>query len=123
MDAATFTQTKILCGISVQKKMDEMHPYHPLYKSEANYHKNRDEAEMDMLRRTMGLGFPLKLQMERKLAGKVGHLPCITTSSHASLDALQGIDTTISYDDIFGQAEFMEAIPDLPFNAVNNMKN
>ena len=30
---------QILCGMSVQKKMDEMHPYHPLYKSEANYHK------------------------------------------------------------------------------------
>ena len=35
------------------------------------YFRNRDEAEMDMLRRTFGIGFPLKLQMERKAVSQV----------------------------------------------------
>ena len=45
--------------------------------------RNRDEAEMDMLRRTMGLGFPLKLQMERKAVSKVSQHYSFSDSSFA----------------------------------------
>ena len=34
-------------------------------------YRNKEEAEMEMLRRSFGLAFPLKLQMERKAAKKV----------------------------------------------------
>ena len=40
-----------------------------------HFFRNKDDAEMDMLRRTMGIGFPLKLQMERRAASKV-NIPC-----------------------------------------------
>ena len=39
-------------------------------------YRNKEEAEMEMLRRSFGLAFPLKLQMERKAAKKV-KLMCI----------------------------------------------
>lgn len=104
---------------SVQGRMDTQHPHHPIINSELNYHKNKEEAEMDMLRRSFGLAFPLKLQMERKAATKVGHLPCITTTCRPSLDALLGSDATIGFDDTLGQPEDFESLPALPFNIID----
>eukprot|EP00088_Acartia_fossae_P050674 TRINITY_DN567_c0_g1_i4.p1 TRINITY_DN567_c0_g1~~TRINITY_DN567_c0_g1_i4.p1 ORF type:complete len:133 (+),score=40.12 TRINITY_DN567_c0_g1_i4:61-459(+) len=113
-----FGRPEILKGNSVHGKLDAQHPFHPLQKSEANYHMNKDHSEMDMLRRTFGVGFPLKLQMERKAASQVGHLPCITTASRASLDALVGTDATIGFDDVMGKPENFESMTALPFNMI-----
>jgi len=113
-----FGRPEILVANSVHGKLDALHPYHPLEKSEANFHKNRDEAEMDMLRRTFGIGFPLKLQMERKAVSQVGHLSCITTATKPSLDALLGTDATIGFDDILGKPENFENMTALPFNMI-----
>jgi len=105
---------------SVQERMDRQHPHHPLIRSETNYIKNKEEAEMEMLRRSFGLAFPLKLQMERKAAKKVGHLPCITTACRPSLDALMGSESSIGFDDVMGRPEDFESLPALPFNIIEN---
>jgi len=115
-----FAVPEVMCNSSVRGKLDAKYPHHPLIKSETLFHKNCEEAELDMLRRSMGMAFPLKLQMERKAALKVGHLPCITTSVRPSYDALRGHDQRIGFDDIFGQPENFESIPALPFNVIEN---
>nr|AQS22663.1 proteasome maturation protein [Pseudodiaptomus poplesia] len=103
---------------SVVNRMDQKHPHHPLYVSEKNYHKNKEEAELEMLRRTMGIAMPLKLQMEKKFTSVVGHLPCISTRSNASYEALLGIDSDIGFDDIMSKPENFENMTALPFNLV-----
>ena len=77
-----------------------------------------EAAELRMLRRTQGQAMALKLAMERKAASKVGHLPCLSLASRASLDALTGADGNIGFDDIFGQRENFENLTDSPFNVV-----
>ena len=52
-------------------------------------------------------------------ASKVGHLPCISVRSMASLDALTGADNNIGFDDQFGKMENFEMMTDSPFNVVN----
>jgi hypothetical protein len=113
-----FGRPEIMSANSVHGKLDAQHPYHPLEKSESNFHKNKDEAEMDMLRRTFGLGFPLKLQMERKAVSQVGHLSCISTATRPGLDALLGTDATICFDDVLGKPEDFENMTALPFNMI-----
>lgn len=75
-------------------------------------------GEMDMLRRTFGLGFPLKLQMEKKAVRQIGHLPCITTTHRIGLDALMGTDSTIDFDDVLGKPENFEGMTAMPFNMI-----
>ena len=89
-----------------------------------------------MLRRTMGMAMPLKLAMEKKViylqfdtrtsdhdrvqaVSRVGHLPCLSVASKASLEALTGADCNIGFDDVFGKMENFEAMTDSPFNVVN----
>ena len=89
-----------------------------------------------MLRRTMGMAMPLKLAMEKKVrllvviflpiievyfqaVSKVGHLPCLSVSSKASLEALTGEDFNIGFDDVFGKFENFESMTESPFNVVN----
>ena len=122
--------------------MDTKFPHHPLMPSEASYRANVEAAELNMLRKTMGAAMPLKLSMERKAAGRVGHLPCLSAGrSKASLEALTGqmsspffslsfpstcphnrlmpgADSCIGFDDMFGQPENFEMLPALPFNAI-----
>jgi hypothetical protein len=50
---------------------------------------------------------------------QVGHLPCITTCSRASLDALTGADLVLGFDDIYGKPEHFECLPAMPFNVVD----
>ena len=49
-------------------------------------------------------------------ASKVGHLPCFSVTSKASLDALTGADSDIGFDDVFGKMENFENMTDSPFN-------
>ena len=84
----------------------------------------------------MGMAMPMRLAMEKKVrykslllckiyndsfqaASKVGHLPCISVRSMASLDALTGADNNIGFDDQFGKMENFEMMTDSPFNVVN----
>lgn len=50
---------------------------------------------------------------------RVGHLPCLSVASKASLEALTGADCNIGFDDVFGKMENFEAMTDSPFNVVN----
>lgn len=50
-----------------------------------SYKDNWEQAELNILRKTMGLYMPLKLSMKKKAASRVGHLPCLSVASKASL--------------------------------------
>ena len=54
------------------------------------------------------------------MCSKSGHLPCISVSSKASLQAATGEDCVVGFDSIYGQAEDFESMPPLPFNAIQN---
>ena len=124
MDAAAdaeghFGKPEFFSRSGVNARMDTKFPHHPLMPSEASYKTNVEAAELNMLRKTMGAAMPLKLAMERKAAGRVGHLPCLSAGrSKASLEALTGADSCIGFDDMFGQPENFEMLPALPFNAI-----
>ena len=47
-------------------------------------------------------------------ASRVGHLPCLSVASKASLEALTGQDMVMGFDDMFGKMENYEFI-DTPF--------
>merc|ERR1712107_433452 len=85
----------------------------------AKYQKNVEQSEYHMLRKTLGMGMPLRLAMEKAAASKVGHLPCLSVASRASYEALTGQDFNIGFDDVFGKMENNEMITDSPFNVVN----
>jgi len=113
-----FAKPEFFARDGVQSKMDNKFPHHPLMKSEINYKENWEQAELNMLRKTMGLAMPLKLSMERKAASRVGHLPCLSVASNASLEALTGQDMMMGFDDLYGKVENFESMTDVPFNVV-----
>lgn len=51
-------------------------------------------------------------------ASRVGHLPCLSVASKASLEALTGQDMVMGFDDMFGKVENYESMPDTPFNVM-----
>lgn len=71
------------------------------------YHKNRLEMNMALLRNTQGLHAPLRLAMEMRAAKEVGRLPFLP-SSNVMLDVLTGRDLEIGPEDIFNTPEFRE---------------
>jgi len=113
-----FGKPEFFAKDGVKNRMDEKFPHHPLMRSEASYKENWEQAELNMLRKTMGLSMPLKLSMERKAASRVGHLPCLSVASKASLEALTGQDMLMGFDDMFGKVENYESMTDSPFNVM-----
>ena len=83
---------------------------HPIQTSEKNYHLNREMASMEQLRKMQGLHAPLKIQMEKKLVSRAGHLPCITNRTNLSADILNGVDDTLGFEDFLGQPENFEGM-------------
>ena len=80
-----------------------------------SYKENWEQAELNMLRKTMGMSMPLKLSVERKAASRVGHLPCFSV---ASLKALTGQDMVMGFDDMFCKVKNFENMTDSPFNVM-----
>merc|ERR1712110_192925 len=80
---------------------------HPIQTSEKNFHKNREMAQLQKLQ---GIHAPIRLQMEKKLVSKGGHLACITTRSNVSADILNGTDGSIGFEDFLGQPENYEGM-------------
>ncbi|XP_043267776.1 proteasome maturation protein [Venturia canescens] len=80
---------------------------HPLEASERNFHKNRLQREMVMLRNIQGLHAPMRLAMELKTADKVGRLPFLH-SSKVMRDVILGRDEEIGFEDILNTHEFRE---------------
>jgi len=64
---------KLSCGLAQVK--NDMELVHPIQTSEKNFHQNRELASMEQLRKVQGLHAPLRIQMEKKLVSKAGHLP------------------------------------------------
>lgn len=60
-----------------------------------------------MARNTQGIHAPLRLNIEKLAASKVGHLPCITRH-HFMEDVLSGRDEEIDFTDVLNQSEFSE---------------
>ena len=84
------------------------------------YKENWGQAELNMLRKTMGMSMQLKLSIERKAASRVGHLACLSVASmsKASLEALTGQDMVRGIDDMFVKVENFENMTDSPFNVM-----
>merc|ERR1712029_163979 len=83
---------------------------HPIQTSEQNFHKNREMAQMALLKKMQGIHAPIRLQMEKRLVSKAGHLACITTRSNVSADILNGNDGSIGFEDFLGQPENYEGM-------------
>ena len=80
-----FGKPELFSNSGVRNRMDEKFPHHPLMKSEARYairyvqllvtnssliyryKENWEQAELNMLRKTMGMAMPMKLSMEKKV--------------------------------------------------------
>ncbi|CAN8006524.1 unnamed protein product [Ixodes hexagonus] len=76
---------------------------HPLELSERNYKDNNLKMQLAMARSIQGLHGPIKLVAERKAASQVGRLPFLP-SSNVMLEALEGGDETITFEDIYNEA-------------------
>ncbi|CAH1268362.1 POMP [Branchiostoma lanceolatum] len=84
---------------------------HPLEASEALVRKNRDQVDFTMLRNVQGMHAPLRLQMERHIAGKVQRLPCLH-SSNVALDTLRGQDEHIDFNHVLNDPTAPEVMGD-----------
>ncbi|KAG0411903.1 hypothetical protein HPB47_010969 [Ixodes persulcatus] len=67
------------------------------------YKDNNLKIQLAMARSIQGLHGPIKLMAERKAASQVGRLPFLP-SSNVMLDALEGGDETITFEDIYNEA-------------------
>ncbi|XP_078682546.1 proteasome maturation protein-like [Branchiostoma floridae x Branchiostoma belcheri] len=84
---------------------------HPLEASETLVRKNQDQVDFTMLRNVQGMHAPLRLQMERHIAGKVQRLPCLH-SSNVALDTLRGLDEHIDFNDVLNDPTAPEVMGD-----------
>merc|ERR1719312_1633412 len=57
---------------------------------------------MAQLQKMQGIHAPIRIQMEKRLVAKSGHLPCITNRTNISADILNGTDGTIAFEDFLG---------------------
>ncbi|XP_013789607.1 proteasome maturation protein-like [Limulus polyphemus] len=82
---------------------------HPLEISEKLYKQSRFETNFKMLRSIQGLHAPLKLMAERNAALKIQRLPSLR-SSNVMLDALEGSDEVIGFEDILNDPDEPEVM-------------
>ncbi|CAD6208805.1 GSCOCG00003612001-RA-CDS [Cotesia congregata] len=80
---------------------------HPLETSERNFHQNRLQREMVLMRNIQGLHAPIRLAMELKAADQVGRHPFLP-SSNVMRDVLLARDEEIGFEDILNPVEFRE---------------
>jgi len=93
----------MIYGLGANSKRINLVSSHPLEASEKTYLNRQEQQEFAMLRKIQGLHAPMKLQMERKITMKSGHLPFLPRSN-ASYDALTGRDELITFEDFLGHA-------------------
>ncbi|KAJ8297458.1 hypothetical protein KUTeg_023989 [Tegillarca granosa] len=74
---------------------------HPLEHSEKHWNENKQKMDYVMLRNTIGVHAPLKLQMEKHVALKMQRLPGLP-SSNLMMDTLTGRDDMIEFEDFLG---------------------
>lgn len=88
-------------GLAVISKGKKLVATHPLEQSEKQFRINQQQLELTMARKVQGMHAPLRLQMERKIVSKNGHLPFLPRHN-ASLNVLTGRDEMIGFDDYLG---------------------
>jgi len=88
-------------GLASKSKSKKLYTSHPLEQSEKIFRKNQEQLEFAMARKVQGIHAPLRLQMERKIVSKAGHLPFLPRHN-ASLNVLTGRDEMIDFDDYLG---------------------
>ncbi|KAL3192295.1 hypothetical protein MRX96_059262 [Rhipicephalus microplus] len=79
---------------------------HPLEESEKHFEENARKMQLATARSIQGLHAPMKIMLERKAALQIGRLPFLPTSN-TMLEALDGRDETITFEDIYN--EFSES--------------
>jgi len=82
---------------------------HPLEFSEKNYLKNQEQNDFTMLAATQGIHAPFRLQVERKIAGKIQRMPGLQ-SSHLMSDILTGRLDDIDFEDMLGDPMDAEVV-------------
>jgi len=96
-------------GLAAKSKATKLAKTHPLEQSEKTFRLNQQQLEFAMARRVQGIHAPLRLQMERKIVSKTGHLPFLPRHN-ASLNVLTGRDEMIDFDDYLGHPMDPEAM-------------
>merc|ERR1711915_24335 len=111
-----------MAGLDLRGDLSQVrHPIeavHPIQTSEKNFHKNREMAQMARLQKMQGIHAPIRIQMEKRLVSKSGHLPCITTRTNLSADILNGTDGSIAFEDFLGQPENYEGCMSTPHDMI-----
>ena len=67
--------------VGLTRTRDTFDPKHPIEVSEKSYKQNMEKGFFEQARMTQGFAGPLRLQIERSAAAKVGHLPFISQRS------------------------------------------
>lgn len=71
---------------------------------EKSYSVREEAMNMAILKKTQGIGAPLKLMMERKAASEVGRLPFLP-SSNLMKEVLEGKDEDLGFESFLGNPE------------------
>jgi len=99
----------LIHGLEARAKHSKLLCTHPLQDAEKTFQERQDAADFAFLRQLQGVHAPLRLQMERKITLKAGHLP-ILSRSNASYNSLTGRDEKIEFEDYLGQTEDSETL-------------
>ncbi|XP_037506954.1 proteasome maturation protein [Rhipicephalus sanguineus] len=82
---------------------------HPLEESEKHFEENARKMQLAAVRSIQGLHAPMKIMLERKAALQIGRLPFLP-SSNTMLEALDGRDETITFEDIYNDFSESEVL-------------
>ena len=67
--------------VGLARTRDVFDPKHPIEVSEKSFRQNMEKGFFEQARMTQGFAGPLRLQIERSAAAKIGHLPFISMRS------------------------------------------
>ena len=77
--------------VGLTRTRDTFDPKHPIEVSEKNFRQNMEKGFMEQSRMTQGFAGPLRLQIERSAAAKIGHLPFISQRSSFQVNYLSSL--------------------------------
>jgi len=92
-----------------QQKKNDISTCHPLEYTEKQYDANLEKMDFTMLRNAQGLHAPLRLKIERQVAGQVQRLPGLHSSNLMS-DILTGRLDVIDFTDVLNDPMDAEMI-------------
>lgn len=92
-----------------QQKKNDISINHPLEFTEKQYSANLEKMDFTVLRNAQGLHAPMRLKMERQIAGQIQRLPGLHSSNLMS-DILTGRSDVIDFTDILNDPMDAEMI-------------